>query len=222
MTSGSTPPSGVSTSRSAATPAGSPARHAVRPRNRCTTGCADPGGTWTSSSSRPGCTATCRAWPAVPAARQYCVLADQVGRRRGRGRDAVLQVGLLDLPGDGSVGGRRRQRRIQLEGELALDAGQLRGKPAVEVRVGVRAGVDGDRAAGTGQGREAGRVGRCHQRPHVVRARERAGSTVPSIRSYIVQLWMKLTRPVRKFGSWKATPPVSRMRRLPNIRPFFS
>lgn len=48
------------------------------------------------------------------------------------------------------------------------------------------------------------------------------GSTVPSIRSYIVQLWMKLTRSVRKFGSWKATLPVSRMRRLPNIRPFFS
>jgi hypothetical protein len=105
---------------------------------------------------------------------QHGVLADQVGRCRCRGRDAVLQVGLLDLPGDGGIGGRSRQRRIQLEGELALDAGQLRGKPAVEVRVGVRAGVDGDRAASACQGREAGRVGRCHQRPHVVRTRERA------------------------------------------------
>ena len=45
---------------------------------------------------------------------------------------------------------------------------------------------------------------------------------MPSIRSYIVQLLMKLIRSVRKFGSWNTTLPVSRIRRLPNISPFFS
>ena len=48
------------------------------------------------------------------------------------------------------------------------------------------------------------------------------GSIVPSIRSYMVQLWTKLIRSVRKFGSWNTTAPVWRINRLPNISPLRS
>jgi hypothetical protein len=82
------PPSASTSMWTAAARCGA-ARPAVQLHSQCKTGCSASGGTWTDSSSRSGCTPTCRAWPAAVAARRpgrVCRGRDRARASRQRSR----------------------------------------------------------------------------------------------------------------------------------------
>ncbi len=90
---------------------------------------------------------------------EHGVLPDEIGGGGRRGGDAVLEIGLLDLPGDGRCSGCAGQGRVELKSQPPLDAGDLGRQSPVEAQIDIGTGIDADTAASAGQRTEARRIG---------------------------------------------------------------